>query len=79
MHVKYTSEKMAKAVLIFAVCWLILRLFLSLTDSRIQTCSMQATCGPGRVTHYSQKWPHSAFRFEPPCDNSQMVADSESI
>ena len=32
MQVKYTSEKMTKAVLIFAVCWLILLLFLSLTD-----------------------------------------------
>ncbi len=46
MHVKYASEKMTKAVLIFAVCWLILLLFLSLTYSRIQTCSMQGTCGP---------------------------------
>jgi len=32
MQVKYTSEKMTKAVLIFAVGWLILLLFLSLTD-----------------------------------------------
>ncbi len=32
MQVKYTSEKMTKAVLIFAVAWLILLLFLSLTD-----------------------------------------------
>jgi cytochrome c oxidase subunit 4 len=32
MQVKYTSEKMTKAVLLFAVAWLILLLFLSLTD-----------------------------------------------
>src|SRR5713226_7148821 len=32
MQVKYTSEKMTKAVLAFAVAWLILLLFLSLTD-----------------------------------------------
>src|SRR5260370_37290193 len=32
MQVKYASEKMTKAVLIFAVAWLILLLFLSLTD-----------------------------------------------
>ena|SRR5215469_3131013 len=32
MHVKYTSEKMTKAVLISVVFWLILLLVLSLTD-----------------------------------------------
>ena len=32
MQVKYTSEKMTKAVLLFAVAWLILLLFLSLID-----------------------------------------------
>ena len=32
MHVKYTSEKMTKAVLIAAVFWLILMLVLSLAD-----------------------------------------------
>src|SRR5438876_8341230 len=32
MHVKYTSEKMSKAILIAAVFWLILLLVLSLTD-----------------------------------------------
>jgi cytochrome c oxidase subunit 4 len=32
MQVKYTSEKMTKAVLSFAVAWLILLLFLSLID-----------------------------------------------
>jgi cytochrome c oxidase subunit 4 len=32
MHVKYTSEKMTKAVLIAAVFWLILLLMLSLVD-----------------------------------------------
>jgi cytochrome c oxidase subunit 4 len=32
MHVKYTSEKMTKAVLIAAVFWLILMLVLSLVD-----------------------------------------------
>jgi cytochrome c oxidase subunit 4 len=32
MHVKYTSEKMTKAVLIAAVFWLILLLVLSLVD-----------------------------------------------
>lgn len=32
MHVKYTSEKMTRALLISAVFWLILLLVLSLTD-----------------------------------------------
>jgi cytochrome c oxidase subunit 4 len=32
MHVKYTSEKMTKAILLAAVFWLILLLVLSLTD-----------------------------------------------
>ena len=32
MQVKYTSEKMTKAVLLFAIAWLILLLFLSLID-----------------------------------------------
>ena len=32
MHVKYTSEKMTKAVLIAAVFWLIIMLVLSLSD-----------------------------------------------
>ena len=32
MHVKYTSEKMTKAILIAAVFWLLLLLILSLTD-----------------------------------------------
>ena len=32
MHVKYTSERMTKAILISAVFWLILLLILSLTD-----------------------------------------------
>lgn len=32
MHVKYTSEKMTKAVLIAAVFWLLLLLVLSLAD-----------------------------------------------
>ena len=32
MHVKYTSEKMTKAILIAAVFWLLLLLTLSLTD-----------------------------------------------
>lgn len=32
MHVKYTSEKMTKAILTAAVFWLILMLVLSLTD-----------------------------------------------
>ena len=32
MHVKYTSEKMTRAILISAVFWLILLLVLSLTD-----------------------------------------------
>jgi cytochrome c oxidase subunit 4 len=32
MHVKYTSEKMTKAILIAAVFWLFLLLVLSLTD-----------------------------------------------
>ena len=32
MHVKYTSEKMTKAILIAALFWLLLLLILSLTD-----------------------------------------------
>lgn len=32
MHVKYTSEKMTKAILLAALFWLILLLVLSLTD-----------------------------------------------
>lgn len=32
MHVKYTSEKMTKAILISALFWLLLLLVLSLTD-----------------------------------------------
>src|SRR5215467_12309094 len=38
MHVKYTSEKMTKAILLAAVFWLLLLLVLSLTDysSRMQ-------------------------------------------
>jgi cytochrome c oxidase subunit 4 len=32
MHVKYTGEKMTKAILISAVFWLLLLLILSLTD-----------------------------------------------
>jgi preprotein translocase subunit SecG len=32
MHVKYTSEKMTKAVLVAAVFWLLLLLVLSLAD-----------------------------------------------
>lgn len=32
MHVKYTSEKMTKVILISAVFWLFLLLFLSLSD-----------------------------------------------
>jgi cytochrome c oxidase subunit 4 len=32
MHVKYTSEKMTKAILASAIFWLLLLLFLSLSD-----------------------------------------------
>lgn len=32
MNVKYTSEKMTKAILVSAVAWLLLLLFLSLAD-----------------------------------------------
>jgi cytochrome c oxidase subunit 4 len=32
MHVKYTSEKMTKAILLAAIFWLLLLLVLSLTD-----------------------------------------------
>jgi cytochrome c oxidase subunit IV len=32
MHVKYTSEKMTKAILVSALFWLLLLLFLSLMD-----------------------------------------------
>ncbi len=32
MNVKYTSEKMSKVILIFAIGWLLLLLFLSLAD-----------------------------------------------
>jgi cytochrome c oxidase subunit IV len=37
MHVKYTSEKMTKAILISAVFWLFLLLFLSLSDYATRT------------------------------------------
>ncbi len=32
MNVKYTSEKMSKAILVSAIAWLLLLLFLSLAD-----------------------------------------------
>jgi cytochrome c oxidase subunit IV len=32
MHVKYTSERMTKAILVSAIAWLLLLLFLSLAD-----------------------------------------------
>jgi cytochrome c oxidase subunit 4 len=32
MHVKYTSEKMTKAIVVSAIFWLLLLLFLSLSD-----------------------------------------------
>ncbi len=32
MNVKYTSEKMSKVILLFAIGWLLLLLFLSLAD-----------------------------------------------
>ena len=37
MHVKYTSEKMTKAILMAAVFWLLLLLVLSLTDYSSRT------------------------------------------
>ena len=37
MHVKYTSEKMTKAILLAAVFWLMLLLVLSLTDYSSRT------------------------------------------
>jgi cytochrome c oxidase subunit 4 len=41
MHVKYTSEKLTKVVIVSAVFWLLILLFLSLAD--------YATRAPGRV------------------------------
>jgi cytochrome c oxidase subunit 4 len=37
MHVKYTSEKMTKAIVISAIFWLLLLLFLSLSDYATRT------------------------------------------
>src|SRR6266496_244225 len=37
MHVKYTSEKMTKAILLAAIFWLMLLLVLSLTDYSSRT------------------------------------------
>jgi cytochrome c oxidase subunit 4 len=49
MHVKYTSERMTKVILIFAVFWLILLLVLSLTDySSREHGSLRP--GPSRVS-----------------------------
>jgi len=42
MHVKYTSEKMTKAILLAAVFWLLLLLVLSLTDYSSRTQGLLA-------------------------------------
>lgn len=46
MHVKYTSEKMTKAILMAAVFWLLLLLVLSLTDYSSRPQGLQTPFGP---------------------------------
>ena len=46
MHVKYTSEKMTKAILMAAVFWLLLLLVLSLTDYSSRPQGLLAPSGP---------------------------------
>jgi cytochrome c oxidase subunit 4 len=47
MHVKYTSEKMTKAILLAAVFWLLLLLVLSLTDYSSRNQGWLVPPGPG--------------------------------
>lgn len=45
------------------------------SNSRLQThCSAKPL---GRITLLPWQWPHSALRFEPPCDNSRIVGYTE--
>jgi cytochrome c oxidase subunit IV len=53
MHVKYTSEKMTKAILISAVFWLILLLGLSLADYSSRLNEGNKTTGALSGTGYS--------------------------
>jgi cytochrome c oxidase subunit IV len=55
MHVKYTSEKMTKAILISAVFWLILLLMLSLTDYSSRHSEQNSTTGALVSTGYSSQ------------------------
>jgi hypothetical protein len=51
MHVKYTSEKMTKAILLAAVFWLLLLLVLSLTDYSSRNEGRLAPPGTQTVMH----------------------------
>jgi preprotein translocase subunit SecG len=53
MHVKYTSEKMTKAILISAVFWLILLLVLSLVDYSSRQSEDNKTLGAITSTGFS--------------------------
>jgi cytochrome c oxidase subunit 4 len=55
MHVKYTSEKMTKAILISAVFWLILLLVLSLIDYSSRQTEENRTVGALSGTVYSSQ------------------------
>lgn|SRR5438552_11481326 len=55
MHVKYTSEKMTKAILISAVFWLILLLVLSLVDYSSRQTEDNKTLGAITSTGYSSQ------------------------
>jgi cytochrome c oxidase subunit 4 len=57
MHVKYTSEKMTKAILISAVFWLILLLVLSLIDYSSRQTEENRTLGAVTRTGYSLQRP----------------------
>ena len=55
MHVKYTSEKMTKAILISAVFWLLLLLMLSLTDYSSRQTEGNKTVGALSGIGYSSQ------------------------
>jgi len=55
MHVKYTSERMTKIILVFAVFWLILLLMLSLTDYSSRHGEQNSTTGALFGTGYSSQ------------------------
>src|SRR6266496_1264218 len=55
MHVKYTSEKMTKAILISAVFWLLLLLILSLSDYSSRQTEGNKTIGALSDAGYSSQ------------------------